>query len=321
MNIRKIHKSLVSDRFPLILSIVIFIALRLIGNDNWLAGDLWIAMIIQISIALSLLYLTQTFVIIRQRTLLPAFCYLLLVGTEPLFFYDMKGSVSALIIVFCLFFLFGTYQNPHSQSSAFNISLLLTLGSFYWDPLLFFFPLFWYGMYRFRSFTLKTFFASLMGFILIYLFIFTWSIFQNDLPIFSDSLPKFKSLGNFSDIQLLTYNLKGWLIIGFTTFLVILSGLKIFMSGIAEKIRTMVTLSFLYVFLLLSFIFSLFQGEWEKEWILILYVPLAFLIAHFFTLSYKKWVTWLFLFTIVFFLAAFGWDYIASFIYPLLGIS
>jgi hypothetical protein len=305
----------------LFLSIVLFITLRLIGSDNWLSGTLWIVTIIQIGIALSLLYLTQTFVIIRQRTLLPAFFYLLLAGTDPSFFYDMTGSVSALLIVFCLFFLFGTYQNPHSQSSAFNISLLLTLGSFYWFPLLFFFPLLWYGMYRFRSFNLRTFFASLMGFILIYLFIFTWSIFKNDLQIFLDSLPRFKNLGSFRDIQLLTYNLKEWIIIGFIVFLVILSGLKIFMSGIAEKIRTMITLSYLYVFLLVTFVVSLFQSGGEKDWILILYVPLSFLIAHFFSLSYKKWVSWLFLFTIIFFLGAFSWEYISSIIFPLLGIS
>jgi hypothetical protein len=275
-------------------------------NDNWLSVPLWSATIIQIIIAFSLLYLTQTFVIIRQRTLLPAFFYLLFTGTEPLFFQDTRGSIAALIIVFCLFFLFATYQKPESQIHAFNISLLLTSGSFIWPPLLFFFPLFWYGMYRFRSLNIRTFFAGLMGFIMIYLFIFTWSILKNDLNIFLNSFPGIHNLWN---IHLVDFSLKEWIISGFIAVLFILSGVKIFMSGIAEKVRAMTTLGYLYVFSILIFTSFLFQSKWEKEWILILYIPVSFLIAHFFTLSYKNGTIGLFFFTIAFFIGMYGWEY------------
>ncbi|MDR0681512.1 MAG: DUF6427 family protein [Dysgonamonadaceae bacterium] len=306
MDIKKIHKSFVSNRFPLILSIIVFIVLRLLGNENRTSATLWGITIIQIIIAISLLYLNTTFVIIRQRTLLPAFFYLLFTGTEPLLFYDIKGSISALIIVFCLFFLFATYQKTESQAYIFNISILLTLGSFLWTPLLFFFPLFWYGMYRFRSLNIRTLFAGIIGFFMIYLFIFTWSILKNDLSIFLDSFPDFNNSWN---IYLFKFNLKEWIIAGFITILFIFSGAKIFMSGVAEKVRAMATLSYLYFFAFLIFIFFLFQNNGEKGWILILYIPVSFLISHFFTLSYKNWTIWLFFFTIIFFLGIFGLEY------------
>jgi hypothetical protein len=306
MDIKKIHKNFISNRFPCVFTVIVFIVLRFLGNENWTSATLWAITIIQIIIAISLLYLNTTFVIIRQRTLLPAFFYLLFTGTEPLFFYDIEGSISALIIVFCLFFLFATYQKPESQACIFNISILLTLGSFIWAPLLFFFPLFWYGMYRFRSLNIRTFFAGIIGFFMIYLFIFTWSILKGDLNIFLDSFP---DLDNLWNIYLFNFNLKKWIVIGFISILFIFSGAKIFMSGIVEKVRAMATLSYLYLFALLIFIFFLFQNKWEKEWILILYIPISFLISHFFTLSNKNWTIWLFFFTIIFFLGMFGWEY------------
>jgi hypothetical protein len=305
MNIKKIYKSFITGRFPLIATIIIFIALRFL-NENWTSATLWAITIIQIIIAIFLFYLNTTFVIIRQRTLLPAFFYLLLIGTDPSFFYDIEGSFSALIIVFCLFFLFATYQKPESQACAFNISILLTTGSFVWSSLLFFFPLFWYGMYRFRSLNFRTFFAGVTGFLMIYLFIFTWSIFKNDLNIFLDSFP---NLDNLWDVHLFNFNPKEWIITGFIAFLFILSGVKIFMSGVAEKVRAMTALGYLCVFALLIFIFALLQNNWEKAWTPIFYVPVSFLISHFFTLSHKNRTIWLFFFTILFFLGMFGWEY------------
>jgi hypothetical protein len=305
MDVKKINKSFVTNRFPLIVTIVIFIVLRFL-NENWTSTTVWSITLIQIIIAISLLYLNTTFVIIRQRTLLPAFFYLLFIGTDPSFFYDIKGSFSALIIVFCFFFLFATYQKSESQACAFNISILLTVGSFVWSSLLFFFPLFWYGMYRFRSLNIRTFFAGVMGFLMIYLFIFTWSIFKDDLNIFLDSFP---NIDNLWAVHLLNFNTKEWIITGFIAFLFILSGVKIFMSGVAEKVRTMSTLGYLYIFSLLIFAFILFQNNWEKDWMPILYIPISFLISHFFTLSNKNWTIWLFFFTIIFFLGMFGLEY------------
>jgi hypothetical protein len=81
------------------------------------------------------------------------------------------------------------------------------------------------------------------------------------------------------------------------------------MSGVAEKVRAMTILRYLYVFALLIFIFILLQNDGEKTWTPVFYLPASFLISHFFTLSNKNWTSWLFFFTILFFLGLFGWEY------------
>ncbi|MDR0543192.1 MAG: DUF6427 family protein [Dysgonamonadaceae bacterium] len=303
MDIRKIHKSFITDRSSLIVVLFLFLVIRIPLTGEGTPLEFWSSAFIQTGIALFLLYLTQIFGIIRQKTLLPAFFYLLLAGTNPLFFYDLRGSVSAFIVTLCLLFLFNSYQNPLSQRNALNISLILTLGSFNWLPLFLFFPLFWYGMYRFKSLNIRTFFASLTGILLVCLFWFAWCVYENNLSIFLQALPDWSDL---TDIQIFSPNIREGVVILFLFLLFVLSGIRIFMAGVSEKIQAMNILSYLYLLACVVFAFFFIQNQWSKEWLLILHIPLSLLIAHYFTLSNKPVELWLFLLVVVFFLLRLG---------------
>ncbi|GHT18744.1 hypothetical protein AGMMS4957_01600 [Bacteroidia bacterium] len=298
MEIRDIQKGFITNRLPLFFTLVAFVAARAVLADYTL-WELWVATAIQISTAFVLLSLSQVFVVIRQRTLLPAFFYLLFVGVFPQHFDDWEGSLIAFDVLLCFYMLFATYQQRNSQGNALNISVLLTLGSFLWMPMLYFFPLFWYGLYRFKSLNVRTFLASWMGFAIIYLFIFAWSIYQNDEAIFLDLLPVFDLQWHF-DWEAVTQRER--IIVGYLAFLFVLAGSEIFMSGISEKVRAITTLSFLYVATIAVFVFFELQ-TYDNSWQLIVYIPSALLIAHYFTLSVGKWTSWLFVLTVSFFVA------------------
>jgi hypothetical protein len=257
-----------------------------------------------------LLNLTQRYVIIREKTFLPAFFYLLLAGVNPLYFYDLRGSVAAFLVVLCLLILFDTYQKPLSQRNALNMSLVLTLGSLYWAPLLLLFPLFWYGMYWFKSLNFKTFFASLMGLAAVCLFLFAWSIFKDDWTVFVQMLPDWSALWDFRFPPLVTVTELVTNI--FLGILFVLSVVQIFMAGVSEKIQARTFLSYLSALAAVIAILFLGQNQWEKEWSLILYVPVSLLFAHYFTLAQRLAGMWLFLFTIVFFLSMFAWQWFSG---------
>jgi hypothetical protein len=282
------------------MAFLLFVALRIPWLGEGSPLEFWGSILIQSGTALFLLYLTQVYGIIRQKTLLPAFFYLLLAGTNPLFFYDLRGSISAFLVAFCLIFLFNTYHRPLSQRSVLNMALILTVGSFYWVPLLFFFPLFWYGMYRFKSLNCKTFFSGLTGIILVFLFLLAWSVYKNDWTIFVQVRSDWAALFDF---QFFSVGIKEGMMIIFLTFLYILSGIKIFMAGIAEKVQTVNVLRYLYGLIWILFVFFLIQNQWDREWLSVLYIPVSLLVAHYFTFSSKRGELWLFLLTILFFLS------------------
>jgi len=277
-----------------------------IDKDNLL--ELLGSMFAQIGVAIFLLFLTQKHVIIRERTLLPSFCYLLLIGTNHLFINNLQGSVSALLVVSCLCFLFNIYQTPFPQRNALNVSLLLTFGSLYWTPLIYFFPLFWWGMSWFKNLNIKTFLASLMGIAIVCLFLLARSLYCENWTVFAKILFDLSTLGEFQLASLFIRNMTEIIFVG---VLFILSVINAFRSDVSEKAQARTMLGYLSLLTVVLFIVFLFQNQWMKEWLLILYIPVSLLIAHYFTLTQNRVVMWLFLVTIVFFLFMFGWKWLA----------
>ncbi|MDR1682063.1 MAG: hypothetical protein LBS25_01540 [Candidatus Symbiothrix sp.] len=299
MTVKQLHKRFITDRTPYFLAIVLFIVIRLLWCENILDIRIWLAAALQIGIALSLLLLNQIYNLIRKRTVLPAFFFLLFVGTNPLYFNDIKGSIVSLAVIIAWYFLLKTYQNPQSQREAFNISLCISLGAVYWPPLLSLFPLFWYGMSRMRSFNWKTFLANLFGFILIEICMFTWALYFDDWSMFTEQKAALRDL---VVIQPIPFDL--FLLIRFLVLIsaMILAEINIVATGISEKVFAKITFGYWFVCALPTAFCYFFLSQWQVEWGLISNLPCAFLLSHYFTMSQRKWQSWLFFAIVLFFL-------------------
>ena len=286
MSIGKIHKLFVSNRLLLFTFVVAFIAVRLYSADGqWNNPSLWCSTLIQITIAFFLLQINHIFNIIHVNTFLPASFFLLFTGINPVFYYDLKGSIAAFCFALCYYFLFTSYQNPQSQIKALNISLLLVLGSLLWSPLLFFFPVFWFGFHIFKCFNVRVFFANLTGFVVVYLFIFTISLFLEDKNIFFSLLPQPEKLFIFHEPDLSVFEWITWGLL-FLSYLII--GLYLYVFNISERVWTISLLSYFYFSAFISFIFLFLQSEYKSSWGLIISIPIAFLAGHFFSRSNKR---------------------------------
>jgi hypothetical protein len=312
MNIAKIHKLFLSNNLLFFTIVFAFIAVRLypiVNQNQWDNLSLWACLLIQIGIAFFLLQLNHTFNIIPGRTFLPASFYLLLIGCNPVFNSDLKGSITALCFVFCYYFLFDSYQKPKSQINAMNISILLVLGSLLWTPFLFFFPFFWQGFYRFKCLNMRVFFASLTGFVIVYLFTFALSLFQEDRNIFFSLLPQFDSL---FVIQKPDFTVFEWISCGFLLFIYLITGIYLFFFNISERIWTISVLSYFFFSIFFMFIFLFLQSEYKSSWGLIISIPIAFLTGHFFSHSNKRGIQYLLLLFFLFFIGIGIFQYIGA---------
>jgi len=289
MNIKKTHQAFVSNWIILAVCICAFLAFRL--HSNWVNIEFFASTLIQVGIALFLLQFNNIFVIIHRRTLLPALFYIILVGSSPIFNLEWKANLAALLIVLNYVFLFQTYQKPDSQLNAFNISLILALGSFLQPQLLLFFLLFWIGFYWFYSFNLRVFLASLTGVVVVFLFIFAWCIYQDDWKIgwkeFLTFLPKSEDGFLVREINITNYK---WINLGIILLTYIFAGFNLFVASISEKIRTVSFLKFLYISSFFIFAMSFVQSKYQSFWELTVYISIALILAHYFTLTNKTYV-------------------------------
>ena len=228
--------------------------------------------------------------LIREKTLLPAFFYILLISTNLDFLPLKSTSFGVFFLILAIYYLFVTYREQESQRNIFNASLIIALGSLLWTYILWFIPLLWYGMYKFRSLNLRTFLSSLLGIVVVAWSLYNYSLWQHDYRLFSvfDSIFKLRPLSISGNVFI------DWLTIGTTIGLTLLASANILTHEYEDNLRTREFLSFLIVLAFSSFALYFLYEHSSEEFLQIACFPASILISHFFTIVRNKYTFWLF---------------------------
>jgi hypothetical protein len=246
--------------------------------------------------------------LIRRRTALPAFFYLLLAATWPAGFFSLRGGAAALVMVLCLWLLLRDYQQPTAQRSALNISLVLTAGCYFWPPFLWFFPLVIGGMYHFKNLNGRTWAAMLTGVAVVQLFRLTEWVYRTDSVAGFAVFPDWEGL--LSPFTLSAWNVR-------TVFLVallLITCMRVYSLHWSEKTRVIHALGYGYIVTAALWVLLCFQAAGWVEWLSVLQALCALLFAYFFALS--RQAAWLFLLTLVFLLAQYAWEALSVWVLP-----
>ena len=303
MNFKQIHRILSGGVLTFPISIVLAFFARIFAGITFHDYFSWIIFLIQIGIAVLLVRINYEYQIIRKRTFLPAAFFMLFTASNPALYVNLTGTISAFIMILCLVLAFKNYHNQGAQVSSFNISLILTIGGiFCWQALLAFIPLFWVGFWWFRSFNVRTFFASLLGIFTVYLFLFAWCLYDHNLTYFYEKIPHIKEISSVIWIELQWFD---WIVVAYFIFLLVLSAIDIFMLGFSEKIRTTLFFKFLYLLVIALFIFACFFDFMTNDIQTIIYFSIAFISGFYFAISENKLATYLLIFTILFFITSY----------------
>lgn len=235
-------------------------------------------------------------VLIREKTLLPLLLYVLFISTNPDFFPFKSTSVSVFCLILALYQLFISYHDTTAMDKIFNAALILGTGSLLWIHILWFLPLFWFGLYNFRSLSPRTFIASLLGVSVVYWFVLGWCVWQRDFTPFS--IP-FSTLFKVRVLAVQDSGLVNW--IGFVSVaaLTAVASINIITHEYEDNLRTRQFLSFLIAMAAWSFCLFFLYEQSSEEFLEMACVPAALLIAHFFTVTRSKYIFWTFHATVI----------------------
>lgn len=107
--------------------------------------------------------INNRFTIIRTRTFLPIFIFLLLTASWNQTHTLIGSHISLTLFIFALFNFFRMARDRKASEDAFMGSLLISISSLLINPLIFIIPMCWIGFMMFQSFSLRTFLASIFG--------------------------------------------------------------------------------------------------------------------------------------------------------------
>lgn len=238
--------------------------------------------------------------LIREKTMLPFLFYVLFISTNPDFFPLKSTSLGVFCLILAMYELLSSYHDPEARSKAYNASLLIGIGSLLWIHLLWFIPLFWVGMYNFRSLTPRTFAASLMGVGTVYWFLLGWCVWQQDFTPFT--LP-FSVLFKIRFLSVEGIVLLDWISIFAMAILTVIASVNIITHDYDDTLRSRQFLSFLIIMSIWAFCLYFLYEQASEEFLETACVPTSLLIAHFFSVSRGKVVFWSFYATVILLIA------------------
>ena len=231
-----------------------------------------------------LIGLNNTFGIIRMRASVQTSVFFLLVAATPPLHTFYAGNVAAAAFLPALFFLFRSYRNSQASTDLFYSFAFIGLGSLAYPQLTLFVPLFWLGAYGFQSLSVRSFCASLVGWLLPYWFLAGHAFFYGQMELLYEP---FRELARF---QPLSFRFQLWEVMTMACLLVlfVVSAGHCLASGYGDKIRTRSYLYFLILVDCCLFLYALLQPVQCARLLPLLMVGVGVLAGHLFVLSHGR---------------------------------
>lgn len=225
--------------------------------------------------------LNNRFTIIRNRTFIPVFVFLMLMSVAGQT-HQLPGAHFALtLLLIALFVFFNMFRDKQASEQAFLGSLLIATGSLFIEPILLFLAVCWMGMIRFGSFSLRTFLASVFGGLVPWIFYFTIRYyFEPDLLWINTLFTGFET-----GFTLFERPVNELIYLACMTLIIITGLVGLYSNLHGDSIQSRAKLNFLTIILIFSFAFSNVFVNCYAIFIPFTLMAYAVLIAHPLTLK------------------------------------
>lgn len=257
--------------------------LRVAPPTEWISRI--ISFLIYISIGYLLIFLNNTFAIIRIRASIQTAVYWLFVAACPIIHQLDAGNAASVGLFLCIYFLFNSYQSSRPSASICYAFLFLAIGSLAFPKLTYIAPLLWLTAYKFKALTPRSFTASLVGWGLPYWFFFCYCYLSNQTETFYSP---FIELTTFHPVDLKLLYPREVAAIAYCLILFAVSSTHIFTYGYQDKIRTRSYLYFLIQLNFCLFLFIFLQPVYGVELLSLLLIGISILFGHMIALTKSK---------------------------------
>ncbi len=222
--------------------------------------------------------LNARFILIQQRTFLPAFFFMLITAFYMPLLNFSEAIFGSFFFIFMLDLLFSTYKQEPNTYRFFEAGLLLGIASLFYARLIYFLPFIWIVAVIIRPFFWREWLYPVLGVILPYLFIIIISYVAGSAP-FSILITLKQNLTTYyGSFQV---NLNNFMVTGFVFLLIFIASIYMLRVYQFKKIyiRNYYMIFFwLFVSSLLFFVLTRF----DTGIVYVFAVPVSFILSNFF---------------------------------------
>ena len=252
-----------------------------------MVGNIWVEFAFTIISTLLMVELNNRNSLMRTYSRMVSCSFLALITMATLPNPSLKASIVTMCFIAFYLIIWNGYQDKLSTGWTFYAFFCVGLASTVFIQVVYYLPFLWMLMMFFtNSFSLRTFFASLIGVITPYWFSAGYYAYTDNLPGLVDHFVEFINYQELFDYSLITdHHIVNF---AFVIILGLIGMVHFIRSSYADKIRTRMIYESLIMMNAVTWVFMILQPQHDLELGGIMIVNTAPLIAHFITFTKGK---------------------------------
>jgi hypothetical protein len=227
--------------------------------------------------------------LIRIYSRMVSCSFLVLIMAANIIFPSLEGSVVQLCLIAFLMTVFHAYQDKRATGWVFYAFFCIGLASTLFVQILFYVPFLWILLaFTVLAFSIRTFFASLLGLIMPYWFLGGYYVYKNDYESFFNH---FLDIANFQGtLDYAMVNSHQIVTFIFVAILAMTGIIHFLRNSYNDKIRTRMIYETFITINICTIIFIILQPRHYDILMHIMVISTAPLIGHFIALTHT-WIT------------------------------
>jgi len=247
--------------------------------------NIFIAGIIVLVQALLLNHLVNHFNLLGKPSFLAALMYVTLSGLFPPFLVLSPPLICNFLVIWMLFKLISFYKSKDAKSTAFDLGMIIALGTLIYLPFVFLFLAIWIGLVIFKSFEWRDWVAGIIGFITVFFFLAVYYYLNNNLVQFAVIWRPLAS--KFP--QAFNINYYNYLVLVPVILILVLSFIKLQQNFYKSYIQVRKSLQLLLIMFLIALLSFCVKAAFQLPHFLLCAVPASVFFAYYFLNARRKW--------------------------------
>lgn len=224
--------------------------------------------------------------LLQERSLMPAFFFMLFTASIPAARQVSPGLVASLFYLFSFLIIFEVQEKKEDTLSIFIASLILAVGSMFCLKLIWFVPLIWVSLWTLRSVTWREIFYPVTAYLLLALFLFTWywgvrgsAAELKDLV--AENLAFHVSFRPYHDSVYLLY--------GYILLLVLIASIYMMNRFLTMKTMAQNIYQVMFYMFLAGVLFFVFIAGFDPSGLVYIAFPVSFILSNYFHRRKNHW--------------------------------
>ncbi|MDB5060957.1 MAG: beta-carotene 15,15-monooxygenase [Mucilaginibacter sp.] len=230
-------------------------------------------------------YLVNHFNLLGKPTFLPALMYVTLTALFKPFMVLSAPLICNFLLILMLFKLFSLYKSTDAKSTAYDLGIIVAIGSLIYLPYIYLFLTIWIALIIFKPFNWREWVSGILGYFTVFFFLAVFYYLNNRLGSFYNIwAPLGTKFPNRININYINY-----LVLVPVLIILVLYFFKLQQNYYKSYVQVRKSFQLLFIILLIAMFSFYVKTEFNLNHFLLCAVPAAVFCSYYFVNANVKW--------------------------------